>query len=253
MFKLALRNLCDIKRDKSCISAEGSASKLRIYDPKGALCVHRTGSCGRAGSCGAGAALEHRLRGSALDCVQIRQRRDYRSGAWRNGAAHDDGRTGDSRALYSECSPPSALEYWWALGFSSALIGAWRLVIRGADLLAMLGVMFAGGIPTTALYMVTRPAVGLNRLPHGLELHRSVCVRCRGFGQRLWPEPISSPSAAGGRRLLDRRYLRPGGIDGDLGVRPIGQCRTDYTREAAKALWLTASALLQGTRSDRQT
>jgi len=32
-----LRNLCDIKRDKSCISAEGSASKLRIYDPKGAL------------------------------------------------------------------------------------------------------------------------------------------------------------------------------------------------------------------------
>jgi hypothetical protein len=29
---------------------------------------------------GAGAALEHRLRGSALDCVQIRQRRDYRSG-----------------------------------------------------------------------------------------------------------------------------------------------------------------------------
>jgi hypothetical protein len=86
-------------------------------------------------------------------------------------------------------------------------------------------------------------AVGLNRLPHGLELHQSVCVRCRGFGQRLWPEPISSPSAAGGRRLLDRRYLRPGGIGGDLGVRPIGQCRTDYTREAAKALWLTASAL----------
>jgi hypothetical protein len=75
----------------------------------------------------------------------------------------------------------------------------------------------------------------------------------QGFGQRLWPEPISSPSAAGGRRLLDRRCLRPGGIDGDLGVRPIGQCRTDYTREAAKALWLTASALLQGTRSDRQT
>jgi membrane protease YdiL (CAAX protease family) len=44
---------------------------------------------------------------------------------------------------------------WCALGLSSALFGAWHLVIRGADLLAVLGVMFAGGIPATALYMVT--------------------------------------------------------------------------------------------------
>ena len=44
---------------------------------------------------------------------------------------------------------------WWALGLSSALFGAWHLVIPGADLLAVLGVMFAGGIPMTALYIVT--------------------------------------------------------------------------------------------------
>ena len=44
---------------------------------------------------------------------------------------------------------------WWALGLSSALFGAWHLVIPGADLIAVLGVMFAGGIPMTALYIVT--------------------------------------------------------------------------------------------------
>ena len=44
---------------------------------------------------------------------------------------------------------------WWALGLSSALFGAWHLVKPGADLIAVLGVMFAGGIPMTALYLVT--------------------------------------------------------------------------------------------------
>jgi membrane protease YdiL (CAAX protease family) len=44
---------------------------------------------------------------------------------------------------------------WWALGLSSALFGAWHLVKPGADLIAVLGVMFAGGIPMTALYIVT--------------------------------------------------------------------------------------------------
>ena len=44
---------------------------------------------------------------------------------------------------------------WWALVLSSALFGAWHLVKPGADLIAVLGVMFAGGIPMTALYIVT--------------------------------------------------------------------------------------------------
>jgi CAAX protease family protein len=44
---------------------------------------------------------------------------------------------------------------WWALSLSSALFGAWHLVKPGADLIAVLGVMFAGGIPMTALYIVT--------------------------------------------------------------------------------------------------
>jgi membrane protease YdiL (CAAX protease family) len=42
---------------------------------------------------------------------------------------------------------------WWTLGLSSALFG--HLVKPGADLIAVLGVMFAGGIPMTALYIVT--------------------------------------------------------------------------------------------------
>ena len=57
------------------------------------------------------------------------------------------------RGAISIC--PRVFGMWWALGLSSALFGAWHLVIPGADLLAVLGVMFAGGIPMTALYMVT--------------------------------------------------------------------------------------------------
>jgi membrane protease YdiL (CAAX protease family) len=49
----------------------------------------------------------------------------------------------------------NVLGIWWALGLSSALFGAWHLVKPGADLIAVLGVMFAGGIPMTALYIVT--------------------------------------------------------------------------------------------------
>jgi hypothetical protein len=35
---------------------------------------------------------------------------------------------------------------------------------------------------------------------------------------------------------LERRQLRPGGIGGDFGVRPTGQCHTNCARKAAKAL-----------------
>src|SRR5215475_14272308 len=49
----------------------------------------------------------------------------------------------------------SALGAWWALGLSSALFGAVHLIKPGADLMAVLGIIFGGGIPMAALYMLT--------------------------------------------------------------------------------------------------
>ena len=43
----------------------------------------------------------------------------------------------------------------WALGLSSALFGAMHLVKAGADLMAVLGIIFGGGIPLAALYVLT--------------------------------------------------------------------------------------------------
>jgi uncharacterized protein len=50
----------------------------------------------------------------------------------------------------------SALGVWWALGLSSALFGAVHLIKPGADLMAVLGIIFGGGIPMAALYLLTR-------------------------------------------------------------------------------------------------
>jgi membrane protease YdiL (CAAX protease family) len=44
---------------------------------------------------------------------------------------------------------------WWALGLSSASFGAWHLVKPGVEMMAVLGVICAGGIPLAALYMLT--------------------------------------------------------------------------------------------------
>jgi uncharacterized protein len=49
----------------------------------------------------------------------------------------------------------SALGAWWALGLSSALFGAVHLIKPDADLMAVLGIIFGGGIPMAALYMLT--------------------------------------------------------------------------------------------------
>lgn len=49
----------------------------------------------------------------------------------------------------------SALGVWWALGLSSALFGAAHLIKPSADLMAVLGIIFAGGIPMAALYLLT--------------------------------------------------------------------------------------------------
>jgi hypothetical protein len=43
----------------------------------------------------------------------------------------------------------------WALGLSSALFGAMHLIKPGADLMAVLGVIFGGGIPLSALYVLS--------------------------------------------------------------------------------------------------
>jgi CAAX protease family protein len=50
----------------------------------------------------------------------------------------------------------SAFGVWWALGLSSALFGTLHLGKPGADLMGVLGVMFGGGIPMAALYLLTR-------------------------------------------------------------------------------------------------
>jgi membrane protease YdiL (CAAX protease family) len=49
----------------------------------------------------------------------------------------------------------TAFGIWWALGLSSALFGAMHLLKAGADLMPVLGVIFAGGIPLAALYILT--------------------------------------------------------------------------------------------------
>jgi uncharacterized protein len=50
----------------------------------------------------------------------------------------------------------SALGVWWALGLSSSLFGAAHLIKPGADLMAVLGIIFGGGIPMAVLYLLTR-------------------------------------------------------------------------------------------------
>ena len=49
----------------------------------------------------------------------------------------------------------SALGAWWALALSSSLFGAAHLVKPNADLMAVLGITFAGGVPMAALYLLT--------------------------------------------------------------------------------------------------
>jgi membrane protease YdiL (CAAX protease family) len=45
---------------------------------------------------------------------------------------------------------------WWALGLSSGLFGALHVSKPGAELMAVLGIILAGGIPLAALYVLTR-------------------------------------------------------------------------------------------------
>src|SRR5262249_48173217 len=49
----------------------------------------------------------------------------------------------------------SALGVWWALSLSSALFGAAHLIEPNSDLMAVLGITFAGGVPMAALYLLT--------------------------------------------------------------------------------------------------
>jgi membrane protease YdiL (CAAX protease family) len=49
---------------------------------------------------------------------------------------------------------------WCALGLSSGLFGALHVAKPGADLMALFGIIFAGGIPLGALY-VSANALGL--------------------------------------------------------------------------------------------
>jgi uncharacterized protein len=50
----------------------------------------------------------------------------------------------------------SVFGVWWALGLSSGLFGALHVSKPGADLMAVLGIILAGGIPLAALYVLTR-------------------------------------------------------------------------------------------------
>jgi membrane protease YdiL (CAAX protease family) len=88
------------------------------------------------------------------------------------------------------------LGIWWALGLSSASFGAWHLVKPGAEMMAVLGVICAGGIPLAGALHADGPSVGLHRVPRRLELHRGLCVRSGRFGQRPWPEPLSRPTGS---------------------------------------------------------
>src|SRR5262249_50511486 len=49
----------------------------------------------------------------------------------------------------------TAFGVWWALGLSSTLFGAAHLIKPNADLMAVLGIIFAGGVPMAALYLLT--------------------------------------------------------------------------------------------------
>ena len=49
----------------------------------------------------------------------------------------------------------SAFGVWWALGLSSALFGMMHLAKPGADLMGVLAVIFGGGVPLAALYLLT--------------------------------------------------------------------------------------------------
>jgi membrane protease YdiL (CAAX protease family) len=50
----------------------------------------------------------------------------------------------------------SVFGMWGALGLSSGLFGALHVSKPGADLMAVLGIILAGGIPLAALYVLTR-------------------------------------------------------------------------------------------------
>jgi membrane protease YdiL (CAAX protease family) len=50
----------------------------------------------------------------------------------------------------------SVIGMWGALGLSSGLFGALHVSKPGADLMALLGIIMAGGIPLAALYVLTR-------------------------------------------------------------------------------------------------
>jgi membrane protease YdiL (CAAX protease family) len=50
----------------------------------------------------------------------------------------------------------SVFGMWGALGLSSGLFGALHVSKPGADLMAVLGIVLAGGIPLAALYVLTR-------------------------------------------------------------------------------------------------
>src|SRR5262249_18524992 len=50
----------------------------------------------------------------------------------------------------------SVFGMWGALGLSSGLFGALHVSKPGADVMAVLGIIMAGGIPLAALYVLTR-------------------------------------------------------------------------------------------------
>src|SRR6516164_5550183 len=108
---------------------------------------------------GAGGALEHCVRDSTLDCVQVCQRRGNRFGAgWEQRGADGVGRAIVEELIFRGAIFRllwSGLGVWWALGLSSALFGATHLIKPGADLMAVLGIIFAGGVPMAALYLLT--------------------------------------------------------------------------------------------------
>jgi membrane protease YdiL (CAAX protease family) len=49
----------------------------------------------------------------------------------------------------------STFGVWWALGLSSALFGVMHLAKPGAELMGVLGIIFGGGLPLAALYLLT--------------------------------------------------------------------------------------------------
>ena len=78
--------------------------------------------------------------------------------------------------------------------------------------------------------------MGLDRLPHRLELHRSLCVRRTGFRQQVWSEPLSRATGRRGRHSLERWCLRAGSISSECGDGIAGRRRTACTREASRLI-----------------